>query len=299
MKRLLCLLLACLLLLAGCQGDEWMNDTGDTVELQLFCLEIDGENKEIHRLSSVTAPVENDSDPEKLAQNILLGMKQVRELDKRPAIPDGVTVTEIVFYGNSVIVNLSPEYNDLPPIEKSLAAAAIALTLTQTDAVSFVKISCASENYDSQNDFYLNEESVILSEEAIQFNAFEVTLYLVNRENDGLERVTRTIKTEEDGAYPNAVFSELMRKPEDDALESPVPAGMMLRNIKVKNGVCVLDFLEIGSSQVRELDDLAVSAIVNTMCSLEDVQGVQLLIDGRPLSYYGILGYDEILTVKK
>lgn len=298
-KRLLALVLACLLLPAGCRGDTDEKADGDAVELKLYCLGTSGESKEIRKLSYVTATIENNGDPEKFAQSILLGMKQVQEFDKRPAIPDGVTVTEVVFYGNSVIVNLSPEYNDLVPIEKSLAAAAIALTLTQTDAVSFVKVSCASENYESGNDFYLNEDSIILSESAIQFNAFEVTLYLVNRESEQLEKVTRTIKTEEDDAYPNAVFNELMRQPEGDVLRSPVPAGMMLRKIAVNNGVCVLDFLEIDPAQVQALDELSIDAIVSTMCSLEEVRGVQLRIDGRPLSDYGIDGYDDVLTAKK
>ncbi len=39
----------------------------------------------------------------------------------------------------------------------------------------------------------------------------------------------RTLKTEEDQVYLNGVFSELVRQPEEENLQSPVPQGMMRR----------------------------------------------------------------------
>lgn len=302
MKRtvflLLCLLMLCAAAVASCHQQKKEAGEGE-LQLQIYCLRMDGEKKQPRGLAAEEVTMPQGENIQETVEDILLKIKQVSGGGKAAAIPAGVTVNEVAFYGNSVIVSLSSTFDELPEVEKSLAAAAIALTLTQLDSIDYVKVSCATDSYNASNDFYLNGDNVILDESSIQFNTFDITLYLVNTQTDQLEEVVRTLKTEEDQVYLNGVFSELVRQPEEENLQSPVPQGMMLRRLSSENGVCELDFLEIGAEKVKELDELSVQAIVKTMCAQDGVRGVLLRIDGKPLSEYGLEGYDDVLTCEK
>ena len=302
MKRtvflLLCLLMLCAAAVASCHQQKKEAGEGE-LQLQIYCLRMDGEKKQPRGLAAEEVTMPQGENIQETVEDILLKIKQVSGGGKSAAIPAGVTVNEVAFYGNSVIVSLSSTFDELPEVEKSLAAAAIALTLTQLDSIDYVKVSCATDSYNASNDFYLNGDNVILDESSIQFNTFDITLYLVNTQTDQLEKVVRTLKTEEDQVYLNGVFSELVRQPEEENLQSHVPQGMMLRRLSSENGVCELDFLEIGAEKVKELDELSVQAIVKTMCAQDGVRGVLLRIDGKPLSEYGLEGYDDVLTCEK
>lgn len=282
------------LLFAGCQQQTWQK--GQQVELDLYCLTTKGMGEDSWQLTTDTQWVEQAEAPEDFVKGILTKMKQIQERDKEPAIPPGVMVTEVVFYGNSVIVNLSPEFNELEPVQRSLAAAAIAKTLDQLDGIDFVKVSCATENYEIDSDFYLDADSLVLDESAIQFNAFDVTLYLLDRHNGYAEPIVRTIKTEEKELTLEMVFAELAHPEEGSLLQSPVPQGMEVPSIAENDGICVLNFAQMTEEQAGQMDALAIRAIVDTMCSQEGIRGVLLRVAGRPLSYYGINGYDGVLS---
>lgn len=296
MKKKVLAFLFCgaLLLPIAWQGLPRQKDEGS--EILIYYVAADSESGRARGLEGERQTVEIEAGQEQAVWNVLDQMKQPVGAGKQPALPAGVEAQSLSIYGGNVTIQLSEEYADLPEIRRTLAAAALSQTLLQLDFVDFVKISCAKDEYGLESDFYLTDESVILDENPIQYNTFEITLYLIDKKTGRPEPVTRTLKTEENGVYPNAVFVELARQPDDENLRSPAPAGMMLRSISTDNGVCILDFLEIGADRLQQLDEPAVEAIVATMCAQKGVRGVRLQVEGKPLSHYGIQGYDDILT---
>ncbi len=293
-KALALLLCGALLLPVAWQGLPQQKDDGSAI--LIYYIAADSESGRARGLEGERQIVETGAGPEQTVWGVLDQMRQPAGAGKQPALPSAVEAQSLSIYGGSVTIQLSEEYADLPEIRRTLAAAALSQTLLQLDFVDFVKISCAKNEYGLESDFYLTDESVILDEHPIQYNTFEITLYLIDKKTGQLEPVPRTLKTEENGVYPNAVFDELARQPEDENLRSPAPAGMMLRSISTDNGVCILNFLDIGADRLQQLDEPAIQAIVATMCAQKGVRGVRLQMEGRPLSYYGIQGCDGILT---
>ena len=164
MKRtvflLLCLLMLCAAGVASCHQQKKEAGEGE-LQLQIYCLRMDGEKKQPRGLAAEEVTMPQGENIQETVEDILLKIKQVSGGGKAAAIPAGVTVNEVAFYGNSVIVSLSSTFDELPEVEKSLAAAAIALTLTQLDSIDYVKVSCATDSYNASNDFYLNGDNVI------------------------------------------------------------------------------------------------------------------------------------------
>lgn len=293
-KKALALLLCGLLLLPVAWQARPSQQPEQTI--QVYAIAVNPESGRAQGLAAERQQLETGLPPEQVIRRLLDRMGQAGGSGRQPALPEQVTVEAVALYGGSLTIELSRQYAALPEIRRTLAAAALAQTMLQLDFVDFVKISCAADDYSLESDFSLTEESLVLDENPIQYNTFEITLYLIDSKTNQPEQVSRTLKTEENGVYLNAVFSELARQPEDETLRSPVPAGMMLRSISNDNGVCVLDFLEIGADRLQQLDQAAVQAMVNTMCAQQGVRGVRLRVDGRPLSHYGVEGFDGILT---
>lgn len=264
--------------------------------IQVYSIAVSTESGRAQGLAAERQAIQEDQPPEQIIRQILDQMEQAGGSGRQPPLPEQVSVESVSLYGGNLTIQLSEQYAELPEIRRTLAAAAMAQTMLQLDFVDFVKISCEKDDYNLESDFYLTEESFLLDENPIQYNTFEITLYFINKKTGQPEQVSRTLKTEENGVYLNAVFSELARQPENENLRSPAPPGMMLRSISNDNGICILDFLEIGADRLQELDGPAVQAIVATMCAQQGVRGVRLRVDGKPLSHYGLEGYDGTLT---
>lgn len=293
-KKILILLLCGALLLPITWQARPQQPSEETI--QVYSIAVGSEFGRAQGLVAERQAIEGDQAPEQIIWQVLRQMEQSGGSGRQPALPEQVSVEAISLYGGNLTIELSEQYAELPEIRRTLAAAALAQTMLQLDFVDFVKISCEKDDYNLESDFYLTEESFLLDENPIQYNTFEITLYLIDKKTGQLEQVSRTLKTEENGVYLNAVFNELARQPEDENLRSPAPAGMMLRSISNDNGICMLDFLEIGADRLQELDGTAVEAIVATMCAQQGVRGVRLRVDGKPLSHYGLEGYDGTLT---
>ena len=84
---------------------------------------MDGEKKQPRGLAAEEVTMPQGENIQETVEDILLKIKQVSGGGKAAAIPAGVTVNEVAFYGNSVIVSLSSTFDELPEVEKSLAGA--------------------------------------------------------------------------------------------------------------------------------------------------------------------------------
>lgn len=298
MKKFLCLVCALFITLSGCSSTTQDVPSND-VEVMVYCMRNADIKKATRELISVERNFSNKLGPKRLVEAIITEMKNLDGYETRSVLPANVNAEQIIFYGNSVVVNLSKEYNKLSSIDKSLAAGALALTLTQIDTINFVKISCVDAKYDQANDFYLNVDSIVLSEDAIRFNAFEVEIIAINKIDNRLQKRKVIIKTEQDKVLANMIFAEMLHKPQEDILLSPIPDGLLVRTIKMNNGICEIDFMDADFNSISKLDSLHIAAIANTFCMQPDIKAVKIKVDGKHLSEYGINGFDGEIAYNK
>ena len=79
------------------------------------------------------------------------------------------------------------------------------------------------------------------------------------------------------------MLTALIAGPEDKGLLPLLPSGLTVRSAWVDEGLCTADL----SAHLLDLPEderaLAVSSIVETLCSLDAVEQVQILIEGEPI----------------
>ncbi len=79
------------------------------------------------------------------------------------------------------------------------------------------------------------------------------------------------------------VMSELLKGPETDDLSRVIPEGTVLRGITLEYGVAYVDFSEelLQAEVGGEAEAVLVDSIVKTLTQLEEVDSVQILVEGE------------------
>ncbi|QTL97098.1 spore germination-like protein [Iocasia frigidifontis] len=111
----------------------------------------------------------------------------------------------------------------------------------------------------------------------------EVIVYYATRDAMYLDQERRTVK--QDGLYRNTV-EELLKGPETSSLSPTIPEGVELLKLSLRDNIIYLDFNNAlldnhwgGSTG----ESLTVYSIVNTMVQFEEIDAVQILIEGEKI----------------
>lgn len=202
-------------------------------------------------------------------------------------IPQGVELAGWSVDGRTAQVELSGPYGELAGIDRTLADACITLTLTQLGGVDAVRILCGGGRGDWR---VLRAEDVLFSgaeEEPVDVPA---TLYFRRVGGDTLGSELRVFRLTEDETPAKAVLEALAAGPEDSGLEALLPPDLAVLSAGLDDGVCYAnlsaDLLENMSGD-RAGQELVVWSIVETLCSLDKVEQVQILVEGQLLERYG------------
>ena len=86
-------------------------------------------------------------------------------------------------------------------------------------------------------------------------------------------------------SHSKVVMESLVSGPLSAALNRTFPEDTKLNSVEIKNGVCYVD---MNSRFLDQLDGIAynvkIYSVVNSLCALEDIDAVQILIDGVVVS---------------
>ena len=184
-------------------------------------------------------------------------------------------------------VELSAAYAEQVGVELTLADSCVTLTLAQLEGVDGVRITVngGGQSYRERRPLYPEDMLFTGAEEV----PVEVTaaLYFRREGGDSLGYELRKFRLTEDKLPAKAVLAALIAGPEDKGLLPLLPAELAVRSAWVDDGVCTADL----SAHLLDLPDgereLAVESIVETLCSLDTVERVQILIDGAPAGEFG------------
>ena len=188
--------------------------------------------------------------------------------------------------GRTARVELSEEYAQLSGVDQTIADCCITMTLCQLPEVDRVELSCGT----GDDWRVLRQGNVIFSgaeEEPVDVPA---SLYFRRTGSAALGFELRVFRLTEDETPAIAVLEALAAGPRDDGLEGLLPQDLAVRAAWVDDGVCYADVssaLLAAIPDSPEEQELVISSIVETLCSLDKVEQVQLLVEGEPLTAYG------------
>lgn len=209
-------------------------------------------------------------------------------------IPADTQVVRWAVDGRVAQVELSGPYAELTGLDRTISDYCVALTLCQLPGVDGVLLSAGGGG-----SRLLRAGDVIFSgaeEEPVDVTA---ALYFRRTGGDTLSFEWRVFRLTEDEAPAKAVLEALAAGPQDEGLSALLPPGLTVRSAWVDGGVCHADLsadLLQAVPERAEDQGLVISSIVETLCSLDKVEQVELLVEGQPLTAYGSLDLSRPLS---
>ena len=200
-------------------------------------------------------------------------------------IPPGTELASWSVEARTARVELSGEYAQLSGIDRTIADYCVTLTLSQLSGVDRVQLSAGDGDRR-----VLRTGDVIFSgaeEEPVDVPA---SLYFRRIGSASLTFELRVFRLTEDETPARAVLEALIAGPQDENLEALLPQELTVRTVWVDDGVCYADLsdaLLTAAPDSPEEQELVITSIVDTLCSLDTVNQVQLLVEGEPLTVYG------------
>ena len=281
-KRVVCLAAVLLLaLLAACAPREESGEDG----LRLwFAVPGDRQSREVTAaLGSV--PYAGAGSVPDLLEALLAGPPQDSGLVS--LIPGETRVVSCATEGRTARVELSSAYGQLSGIDRTIADCCVTLTLCQLSGVDRVELSAGDGS-----SRVLRTGDVIFSGAEEEPVDVPVSLYFRRAGSAALASELRVFRLTEDETPAKAVLEALITGPQEASLAALLPRELTVRYAWVDDGVCYADLsgaLLASPPDSRTEQELVISSIVDTLCSLDTVTQVQLLVEGEPLTAYGEL----------
>ena len=282
MKRYGAMLLAAALLALSACAPRTGGTDGDG-PLLWFAVPAERQSRDVTAAVG-SAPYEGDENVPALLDALLAGPPQDSGLVS--LIPPDTGVESLSVEGRVARVALSAPYAGLDGVNRTLADYCIALTLCQLPGVDGVELSAGTAGETR----LLRPGDVIFSgaeEEPVDVPA---SLYFRRAGSASLGSELRVFRLTEEETPAKAVLEALAAGPQDEGLEALLPQDLAVLDAWVDNGVCYADLSSTLLDAVPESpqeQELVISSIVDTLCSLDKVEQVQLLVEGETLTAYG------------
>ena len=212
-----------------------------------------------------------------------------------PVISDKATLLKLDVKEGVATVNLSKHYSEKKGTEELLLRNALVKTLCSIDGIDAIVIQVeGSPILDADN----KEIGRLSLNDYTDPHTKEVTvikLYFPGKGGEKLESETRKVEVQNALSLERTVVNELINGPSDEDLSPSVPAGTKLIKIENNDGVCTVNFSKefTGSTSGSTLETtLRLYSVVNSLCALDNVESVQILINGEVNAEMGDIVFD-------
>lgn len=207
-------------------------------------------------------------------------------------VPDGTALRSCTVTGGTVSVDLSSEYDHLTGIDRTIADYCITLSLMQLTGILAVRLTVEGElPADRTNEVYTSEEVLLTSPEDI-VRTVKMVLYFPDQTGQ-LVGEERRLTVYEGETIAQAVVKALTERPMDSygGLDEPLlPAEFTALGANTEGGTCYLNLpssVTVLLPEDADAQNRMIQGLVDSLCSLEGVEQVQLMLDGEYMLMLG------------
>ena len=200
--------------------------------------------------------------------------------------------------GSTAVVDFSAAYGQLSGMKLTIADYCVTLTLTQIEPIRLVRILVNGQELAYRSSSTLLAGDALLSSTEDVVRSFAATLYFRNADGEltGEDRLLTLYEGESRGAV---VLNALLSSPENSELETVLPPEFAVLSFRTEDGLCLMNLP--GSDEGLLPEDPAgqaqmLNSIVRSLCSLDGVNAVQVLVDGEMRGNLGAVDISQPLT---
>ena len=204
--------------------------------------------------------------------------------------PSGTKLNSVKVSARHAQVDMSEQYGRLSGIDLTIADYCITLSLTQLSNIGSVAVTVNGEPIPYRDTQRFMSRDVLLSTMDDVVRTLTVKLYFEESSTGRLVPEDRTIELYEGETQADKVMSELLAGPENEAYISAIPEDVTVLYTQVDDGTCYVNLsqeFERDIPKTSHEQNNVVYSIVNSLCSVNEINDVQILVNGAVVNFYG------------
>lgn len=232
----------------------------------------------------------NTKTPEEQLEETMTFLSATPEkLEYKAPFDMGFQVLDYEVEDGKLVINVDKAYSELSVTTEVLVRAAVVRTLTQLSNVKYVTITVeGSQLYDNAGELvgWMNAEQFI-NNDGNEINTYElvkVKLYFANADGDKLIAAYREKHYSTNTPLERFVVEELIAGPSGqiEGLYPVINPETKIINILTKDGICYVNLDSSFLTVVNNVStEVAVYSIVNSLVELDNINKVQILVNGE------------------
>lgn len=242
---------------------------------------------------------------EKLEELIQCLSTNPEKLEYKAPLLMGFQVLDVNWDGEKVLLDVDGDYLKLSTTTEVLTRACIVRTLTQLDKVRYVGITVeGNQLYDSLDRVvgWMNGDRFIDNDgnEINTYDQVKVTLYFAGEDGTGLIAATREKYYSTNIPLERFVVDELLSGPSGhvEGLYPTINPATKVISVMTKDGVCYVNLDENFLTVVNNVStDVSIYSIVNSLVELNNINKVQILINGETPSGFQSSTFERNLDI--
>ena len=199
-----------------------------------------------------------------------------------PVISKDAKLISLAVNNGVATVNMSKHFSEKTGVDGLILRYSFINTLCSVDGIDGIVIQVEGKPLLSEA---TGAELGVLSMEDIVLDTEDLTmvkLYFPGKNGDKLVGESRAV--ENALSLEKTVVNELIKGPKDRALSASIPEGTKLLSIETKDKICYVNFsseFKLKTASGSSATTLTLYSVVNSLCALESVESVQILINGE------------------
>jgi germination protein M len=239
------------------------------------------------------------SDPNRLPENLMIQLMKGPENKKHKRIINSDTkLLHMTNEDGKISVDLSEDFLDNDSARNMQAVYSIVKSLCSIDGVSSVHVTVQGEGIPTSGGGtvgYLSSADINLSGDSYTSETNEITLYFGKKDSDKLYRTVRNVKVADQQPIEYYIVSGLIKGTDDREYTSVLNKSTELISVDTEEDICFVNLSEsFTEKNGGDSAELAVYSIVNSLTELDNINRVQLLIEGRKVHKLGSMDIFDI-----
>ena len=268
------------------ENDVFLTDTGMLPQEEMLTLYFPDDRRRYLVRETLSVEAMDDTDKPAYIMRQLLSARERGQLTS--CIPQGTQLLDISVENGVCTVNLSSEFQT--GMERSFTAERMAVysivnSLTELPEITTVDLWVAGAPLERLDRMELSS-GIVRDESLFSLPAskdlLDVTLYPACGDDGLLVCMPQQLLLDGEHSTAELLAQALIDFEGKNGVRSCIPAGTKLLSLRIEGGNCVVDltreFLDGCTSAVEET--MAVRSVVATMCTLPEVNSVEILVEG-------------------